>query len=65
MARRSSSSSFRLPRRFAIWVLGLNVAVGAVLGGWYLFQPETRQREVRRLVENAMEGKKQVRSFAC
>ncbi len=60
MARRSSSSTFRLPRRFALWVLGLNVAVAATLGGWYLFQPDTRQLEVRRLVENAMEGKKRV-----
>lgn len=60
MARRSPSRSLRLPRRFALWVLGLNLAVGAALGGWYVFQPETRQREVRRLVENALEGNKRV-----
>lgn len=59
-ARRSSRPAFRLPRRFALWVLGLNLVVGAALGGWYVFQPETRQREVRRLVENALEGNKRV-----
>jgi endonuclease G, mitochondrial len=53
----------RLPRRFALWVLGLNLAVATVLGGWYLFQPDTRQREVRRLVQNALEGKKRVSAF--
>ena len=60
MARRSTPPSLRLPRRFALWLLGLNVAVATVLGGWYLFQPDTRQREVRRLVHNAIEGKKRV-----
>ncbi len=60
MARRSSRPPLRVPRRFALWVLGLNVAVAALLGGWYGLQPESRQREVRRLVENAFEQNKRV-----
>jgi endonuclease G, mitochondrial len=60
MARRSVRSAFPIPRRFLKWVLALNLIVGAALGGWYLFQPDTRQHEVRRLVRNAIEGKKHV-----
>ena len=38
----------------------LNLAVAGLLGGWFVFQPEPRQREVRRLVENAFEPPKRV-----
>jgi endonuclease G len=38
----------------------LNLAVAALLGGWFVFQPAPRQREVRRLVENAFEHHKRV-----
>ena len=60
MARRFRQSPVRLPRPLALWLLGLNLVAGAVLGGWYLFQPATRQAEVRRLVENALEHDKRV-----
>jgi endonuclease G len=60
MVRRSKRSSLPLPRRFAKWLLGLNLGVALLLGGWYVTQPETRQREVRRLVENAFERDKRV-----
>jgi endonuclease G, mitochondrial len=62
-ARRRRSPSFvplRLPRRAARWLLGLNLAVALALGGWYAFQPEMRQQEVRRLVEVAWARDKRV-----
>jgi endonuclease G len=34
--------------------------VAVLLGGWFVLQPETRQREVRRLVENTLEQHKRV-----
>ncbi len=43
-----------------MWVVGLNLAVALVLGGWYVFQPASRQHEVQRLVGNAFEGHKRV-----
>ena len=49
-----------LPRGAIKFLLLLNLGVGAVLGGWYLTQPETRRVEVRRLVENALERDKRV-----
>jgi endonuclease G len=39
---------------------GLNLAVAALLCGWFVFQPPQRQREVRRLVENTFEHHKRV-----
>ena len=60
MARRSPRLPFPLPRRFAVWLLGLNLVVATLLGGWDVFQPELRQREVRRLVANACERDKRV-----
>lgn len=60
MSRRSKHAGVRLPRGAAKWLFGLNLAVAAVLGGWYVAQPETRQRDVRRLVENAFERDKRV-----
>ncbi len=61
MSRRPQrSSSLPLPRGAARWLLGLNLAVAALMGGWYLLQPENRQAEVRRLVGNAFEKEKRV-----
>lgn len=60
MSRRSKRSSFPLPRAVARWLLALNIVVAAVLGGWYLTQPEPRKREVRQLVANAFERDKHV-----
>jgi endonuclease G len=59
MARRSKRSSSSLSRAGS-WFFGLNLAVALALGGWYLAQPDTRQQEVRRLVENAFARDKQV-----
>lgn len=59
MARRSQRSFRSLPRG-GRWLLGLNLAVALLLGGWYLFQPDARQQEVRRLVGNAFERSKHV-----
>lgn len=53
----------RLPRGTAKLVFGLNLVVAALLGGWYVFQPDTRQAEVRRLVENMFERDKHVSAF--
>ncbi len=63
MARRSRKTHGRLPRGAAKWLFLLNLALAALLGGWYLLQPDTRQREVRRLVENALERDKRVSAF--
>ena len=52
-----------LPRGAAKWLFGLNLVVGGLLGGWYVFQPATRQTEVRRLVGNAFEHDKRVSAF--
>ena len=60
MARYSRRSPFPLPRGAAKWILGLNLFVALVLGGWYAIQPHGRQQEVRRLVENAFERNKRV-----
>lgn len=59
MSRRSKRSARSLPRG-GTWFLGLNLVVALVLGGWYLVQPDTRQQEVRRLVESAFARDKQV-----
>lgn len=40
-----------------------NLAVAVLLGGWYLFQPASRQAEVSRLVENAFARDKHVTFF--
>lgn len=60
MSRRSKRSAFPLPRAVARWLITLNLVVAVLLGGWYFLQPETRQREVRLLVENAFEREKRV-----
>jgi endonuclease G len=60
MPPRSSRSRLPLPRRAVKFFIALNLAVAALLGGWFVFQPAPRQREVRRLVENAFEHHKRV-----
>lgn len=57
---RPARVSRRLPRRFVPWFVGLNLAVAALLGGWYVVQPGSRQAEVQRLVANAFERDKGV-----
>lgn len=52
-----------MPPRLMQWIVGLNLAVALVLGGWYVAQPESRQREVSRLVENAFAREKRVSVF--
>lgn len=63
MPPRSKRPSLPLPRGAVKFLVVLNLAVGVVLGGWFVLQPETRQREVRRLVENAFEHNKRVSAF--
>jgi endonuclease G len=66
MARRRSHSSFsgRRPTfRGGRWLLGLNLAVALLLGGWFVAQPATRQAEVKRLVQAAIARDKQVSAF--
>ncbi len=60
MARRPRYRSLPLPPIVLQWLLGLNLIVALGLGGWYLVQPESRQREVDRLARNAFERDKQV-----
>ena len=60
-ASRSAKPSARLrPFLRARAFLWLNLALGLVLGGWYLFQPPGRQAEVRLLVRNAFAENKRV-----
>ncbi|MES2692223.1 MAG: DNA/RNA non-specific endonuclease [Verrucomicrobiota bacterium] len=49
-----------MPAKLVPWLLGINLVVGLVLGGWYVVQPESRQVEVRRLTANAFERDKHV-----
>jgi endonuclease G len=51
--------SFRRTRAFVV----ANLVLWGVIGGWYLFQPATRQGEVSRLVGNLVDGRKQVTAF--
>ena len=60
MPRRAPRFPIPLPRGAVKFLVVLNVAVAGLLGGWFVLQPETRQREVRRLVENAFEHHKRV-----
>lgn len=41
----------------------LNLVVWGTIGGWFLLQPAERQREVSRLVENAVRGDKDITAF--
>lgn len=60
MSRRLPRLPSPLRRRFAVWLVGLNLTVALLLGGWYVFQPAGRQQEVQRLVENTFERNKRV-----
>ncbi len=64
MARRAvrSRANRRLPRG-GRWLLGLNLVVACLIGGWYLAQPAGRQQEVSRLVGNYFERQKRVSAF--
>lgn len=64
MARRSASRSavprsFRRTRAFVV----ANLLVWAGIGVWYLMQPAERQADVRRLVGNAFDSRKDVTAF--
>lgn len=63
MARRSLASSIpRSFRRTRVFVVA-NLLLWGVIGGWYVFQPEPRQREVSRLVTNLFDARKQISAF--
>ncbi len=63
MARRLNLSALpRSLRRTRAFVVA-NLVLWGVIGGWYLFQPVTRQQEVARLVGNLFDGRKQVTAF--
>jgi endonuclease G len=68
MSKVSSSmgrKSVKVPRalRRTKAFLVANIILWGVLGGWYLFQPQSRQEEVARLVGNALDGRKQITAF--
>lgn len=60
MPPRTARLPFPRPRGAVKFLFLLNLAVAGLLGGWFVFQPAARQREVRRLVENAFEHHKRV-----
>lgn len=60
MPPRAKPLRFPVPRGAVRFFLALNLAVAVVLGGWFVAQPSSRQREVRRLVENTFEHNKRV-----
>jgi len=60
MPPRAKRSRVPLPRAAAKFFLVVNLAVAGLLGGWFVVQPDGRQREVRQLVGNAFEGNKRV-----
>jgi len=68
--RRPRSATGRRPRlraqhrwRRAKLFLVLNLALWGAIGGWFLLQPAERQQEVKRLVGNAVQGKKDITAF--
>lgn len=63
--RRRSAGSGARPRRFRrtkLFVLG-NLLGWLAIGGWFIFQSAERQADVRRLVSNAFDSRKQVSAF--
>lgn len=60
MARRRSKQALPTSGLIRRWVIGLNVTVAVLLGGWYFTQPDGRKDEVRRLVGNAFKQDKHV-----
>lgn len=65
MARRSPAKSKRKSAGFrpAKLFLLLNLLLWGAIGGWYLVQPAPRQQEVRLLVGNLLDSRKQVSAF--
>lgn len=55
----------KIPRRWRRTkaFIVLNLIVWGTIGGWFLLQPAERQREVARLVTNAMQGQKDITAF--
>lgn len=49
-------------RRTKAFVIA-NLVLWCVIGGWYLFQPEPRQKEITHLVGNLFDGRKQITAF--
>mgnify|MGYP002781210879 CR=1 FL=1 len=63
MARRKSSAAFpRAFRRTKIFVIA-NLVLWGLIGGWYLFQPPERKEDIARLVQNWVEGRKNITAF--
>lgn len=60
---RKSSSAKSLPRPFRRFFVIANLVLWGVIGGWYVFQPPARQIEVKRLVGNCFDSRKQVSAF--
>lgn len=60
MARTSKSSALSRTFRRTKAFLYFNVVLWAIIGGWYLFQPAVRQREVSQLVGNLFDGRKEI-----
>jgi endonuclease G len=46
--------------RIGRWILGFNLLVALLLGGWFLAQPDERRHDVGRLVTNAIHRDKKV-----
>jgi endonuclease G len=63
MARRPPTSALpRSFRRTRVFVVA-NLLLWGVIGGWYVFQPAPRQREVSRLVANLFDARQQISAF--
>lgn len=62
MARKSKTKIPRRWRRTKAFII-LNLVVWGTIGGWFLLQPPTRQQEVSRLVQNAVQGQKDITAF--
>jgi len=60
MSRKAKPSARLRPFRRTRAFLWLNLALGLVIGGWYLLQPPGRQAEVRLLLGNAFAENKRV-----
>jgi len=57
---------FRAPRRWQRakkLFLVINLVLWGAIGGWFFLQPAERQAEVKRLVGNAVQGKKDITAF--
>ena len=62
MARKRTTKIPRRWRRTKAFIV-LNLVVWGTIGGWFLLQSAERQREVARLVENAVQGDKGITAF--